>query len=227
MSYERENKYFHLSKLKQRIFRFKLSLTALVVILISVLLPLFVSVYLWPIVPILCSIVLSVIAPFFDVPAMVKAGKLHYHSAMFLSEPKRKGIIKIHGGTLFDYYFNIDRKLGGSQRTAFVLSAFLTGLLDLVQQETDETKLVGTSYFLNERTAKKIGFTKVRTDNLQGLISYFNYFNLMFSNYLIKGRLTFPSMRSIGTYSARVSEIRKNKSYILGLREKLENTASA
>jgi hypothetical protein len=48
----------------------------------------------------------------------------------------------------------------------------------------------------------------------------------MFSNYLVKGRLTFPSMRSIGTYSARVSEIRKNKSYITDLLEKLDSTVA-
>ena len=47
-------------------------------------------------------LVISIIAPFFDIPSLKKSGKLIYHSPLFLTERKKNGVIKIHGGTLFD-----------------------------------------------------------------------------------------------------------------------------
>jgi len=52
-----------------------------------------------------------------------------YYSPLFLSEKPKNGRIKIHGGTLFDYYFVIDRKWNGKQRTNFIIQQYLEGLL--------------------------------------------------------------------------------------------------
>ena len=41
-------------------------------------------------------------------------------------------MIKIHGGTLFDYVFVIDQKMNGKQRTNFIIQQYLEGLLNLI-----------------------------------------------------------------------------------------------
>jgi hypothetical protein len=33
-----------------------------------------------------------------------------YYSPLFITEKPKDGLIKIHGGTLFDYYFVIEKK---------------------------------------------------------------------------------------------------------------------
>src|SRR5690606_19696192 len=62
------------------------------------------------------AITLSIIAPFFDTPSLRKSGNLIYHSPLFISEKPKNGVVKIHGGTLFDYVFVIDRNMNGKQR---------------------------------------------------------------------------------------------------------------
>ncbi|WP_051554531.1 hypothetical protein [Maribacter antarcticus] len=94
-----------------------------------------------------------------------------YYSSLFITEKEQKGIIKIHGGSLFDYVFVLDKTLSGKQRTNFILQKYLEGLLNLIDVcEKDGNTLVkikGTTYILNERTANKIGFNSIKTDIIQ------------------------------------------------------------
>jgi len=99
-------------------------------------------------------ITLSIIAPFFDTPSLAKRGELIYYSPLFLTEKEKNGVITIHGGTLFDYYYVIDRKLNGSQRTNLIIEGYLDGLLNLIEayegKVSNSIKIKGTSYIINE-----------------------------------------------------------------------------
>lgn len=174
------------------------------------------------------SLVLSLIAPFFDTPSLVKSGKLKYHSLLFLSEKPRKGVIKIHGGTLFDYYFVMDRKMKGKQRTVFILQQFLEGLLDLVEEQEKHQeaplKIQGTSYILSKRTAERIGFKIVKTDAIQRLILIFNYFNLMIMSSMAKGKWVFPKLKDTMTFEADLSDLVAQKAYIEQMNLKFQNS---
>lgn len=173
------------------------------------------------------SITLSIIAPFFDTPSGIKRGKLIYYSSLFLAEPEKKGEIKIHGGTLFDYVFVLDKKMSGNTRTRFILQKYLEGLLNLMadyeEKANKEIMITGTSYILNKRTANKLGFRLVTTDPVQKLILIYNYFNLLISNSIAKGKLSFPNINRIITVEASLDELCQNKTYITLFYERLKN----
>ena len=162
-------------------------------------------------------ITLSVIAPFFDTPSLKKKGSLIYYSSLFIAEKEKNGIIIVHGGTLFDYVFVIDKKLNGKQRTNFVLQKYLEGLLNLVETYEKEgdtsVKIRGTTYILNERTASKIGFRKVKTDTIQQGILIFNYVNILIANSIAKGKITFPKLTHIKTFECELKELIKRKEF--------------
>lgn len=76
-----------------------------------------------------------------------------YYSSLFVAEKEEKGIIEIHGGSLFDYVFAIDKTLSGKQRTNFVLHKYLEGILNLIdvceKDNNTSLKINGTTYILN------------------------------------------------------------------------------
>lgn len=121
---------------------------------------------------------MSIIAPFFDTPSLAKQGELIYYSPLFLTEKGKNGVITMHGGTLFDYYYVLDRTLNGTQRTKLIIKGYLDGLLNLIEEYEGKVpnliKIKGTSYIINERTANKIGLKKVKTSLLQSFILGFN-----------------------------------------------------
>lgn len=175
------------------------------------------------------SIVLSIVAPFFDTPSLKKSKKLIYHSLLFLSEKPKNGVIIIHGGTLFDYVFVLDKKMNGRQRTKFILQQYLQGLLNLIEQyefnnKNGNLKVRGTSYIINESTAERIGFRINKTDFIQKLIITFNYFNILISSSIAKDKLSFPNLNDTKTFEATLNDLVERKEYIRNLNNKLKST---
>lgn len=204
------------------------ALSALIVVLIALLISFITGIYLFVIFTI--GIVLSLAAPFFDVPSLKKSGGLVYYSSLFLAERPKNGVIKIHGGSLFDYVFVIDSKMNGKQRTNFILQQYMEGLLNLIETNesngSEDLKISGTSYIINDRTAQRIGFTVVQTDFLQKLILIYNYFNVSISYSIARGKLSFPKLSETKTFEASIKELAKQKNLIKSLNQKLKrNTA--
>jgi hypothetical protein len=170
---------------------------------------------------------LSVIAPFFDIPALKKQGKLMYYSTLFVTEKEEKGSIKIHGGSLFDYVFVIDKTLNGQQRTNFILQQYLEGILNLIavceKENNTDVKIKGTTYILNERTGHKIGLNSIKTDFIQKLILRFNYVNILISNSIAKRKISFPKLNAIKTFESTIEELIKRRAFIEELNERLKN----
>ena len=175
-------------------------------------------------------IMLSLIAPFFDVPALKKSGDLVYYSPLFLAEKQKKDKITIHGGTLFDYVFVIDRELNGRRRMNFILQQYLEGLDRLIdclhKENSGDLTIQGTSYILNERTAQKLGFQVVQTDFLQRCILIYNYFNLLVANSIAKGKWTFPKLGETKTFEAKLYDLIQRRELIKSLDEKLKQRYS-
>jgi hypothetical protein len=61
----------------------------------------------------------------------------------------------IHGGTLFDYYFTLDKNSSSRQKN-FILQQYLEGLPDNCGKKGQNLQIKATTYILNERTGKKI-----------------------------------------------------------------------
>jgi hypothetical protein len=218
-----EHKFYSKTEKEQKQVQFKIAGTAIFLNLILILLCFAIGL---PLLSFLCiSITLSIIAPFFDTPSLKKQGQLIYYSPLFLTEKEKNGVITIHGGTLFDYYYVIDRKLNGVQRTNLIIKGYLDGLLSLIEEyegkAPNSIKIKGTSYIINERTASKIGLKKVKTNFLQSLILSFSYFNLMSSYSLAKAKLSFPNLRNTHSFEGDLDALIEQKAYLLRLRKLL------
>ncbi len=216
------NRYFQLSNQEKKTFQVKLILLSLVFIILSGVLIATMSLKFSFLIVVVIALIISVVAPFFDVPTLVEKGKLTYHSLFLLAEEEKDRLIKIHGGTLFDYYFTFPEDMSGADRTKLVLLEFLKGLKHLIETTDDKVELQGTSYIINERTASKVGLETARVDAAQLLILGFNYLNLMISMSVVKRAVHFPNLSNVKTFRGSIAAVKARESYIDSLIEKLE-----
>ena len=217
------NRYFHLSDKEKRIFQLKLLLISFLSILsIGIFIILISPKLAFLSVIIIAIVILLPIAPFFDVPSSIEKGSLKYYSLFLLAEQEKNKIIKIHGGTLFDYYFVFQKEMTKQERTKIVLLEYLKGLRNLVENTNEDVKIQGTSYIINERTANKLGLKKVATNGIQILIIFFNYINIMLSISLVNKSIAFPDLSKIKTFEGKISDMKEKEVFINNLIEKLE-----
>ncbi|MBL4708229.1 MAG: hypothetical protein JKY48_07310 [Flavobacteriales bacterium] len=221
-----KHRFYNKTKREQNKIQLLIASVAILVILLSFLISWITRFYLIGVFTF--SIVLSIIAPFFDTPSLRKSGRLIYHSLLFLSERPKNGIIKIHGGSLFDYVFVIDQKMNGKQRSSFIIQQYLQGLLSLIEEHenngADNIIVNGTSYIINENTAQRIGFKLIKTNYLQKMILIYNYFNILISYSIAKAKLSFPKLNETKTFETSLNELVERKEYIRNLNEKLKST---
>lgn len=218
------NRYFQLSDKEKRKFQIKLLLSSLIATLSIGILLFLINPKLTFLIVIIIPIVISIIAPFFDVPSLIEKKKLRYYSLFLLAEQENDKTIKIHGGTLFDYYFVFQAQMTKQERTKIVLLEYLKGLRDLAKNIDEDVKIQGTSYIINERTANKLGLKKVAVNGLQNLILCFNYINLVLSMSLVKKTIVFPNLSKIQTFEGKIIDIKKRAVFINNLIEKLEKS---
>ena len=114
--------------------------------------------------------------------------------------------------------------MNGAQRTNFIIQQYLDGLLSFLEVHKNDThmKIRGTSYIINERTAKKIGFEIVETDFLQKALLTYNYFNILISNSIAKNKLSFPNLKKTKTFETDISRLIERKEYIEKLNQSLK-----
>ena len=199
----------------------------MIAIVISILIPIFfISFYfkIYFLAPISFWIVLSVIASFFDMPSMIKNGKLQYESSLLISEKEKDNQITIHGGTFFDYYFVLNKNDNRKNRRNFILLEYLNGILKLIESNHKKPNLeiIGTTYILNQRTANKIGFEVQKTNATQLIILILNYPNLVFTKSYANKKISFPNLRNIKTYKANIRELHENKRRMIKIRSTLQ-----
>ena len=220
------HKFYIKTKKEQNQIQFLIAFIALIVITASLFISWKTGIYIFGILTF--PITISIIAPFFDTPSLKNSGKLIYHSPLFLSERPNNGVIKIHGGTLFDYVFMIDPKMNGKQRTSFIIQQYLEGLLNFIEEnennKADNIIVRGTSYIIKDRTAQRIGFKIIKTDFIQKLILIYNYFNILISYSIAKGKLSFPKLKETKTFETKLNELIERKDFIRNLNEKLKST---
>ena len=170
------------------------------------------------------GVTLSVVAPFFDVPAMVRRGKLRYYAPFLLAEPVKDGVMTLHGGTLFDYYFTLAPAATGAQRRRRVVRGYLEGLLAILDDQPDPVVLRGTSYIIRQATAKRLGFRSVPTEGLRGLVLILNFLPLTVSLSYVRRTLTWPRLRRMSTFEATVGELRTHRAYLETVLRRLDRS---
>lgn len=221
-----QHNYYLKSRKEQNQIQIKIGLVALFFNLIVLALSILTGLHLLLLISI--TITLSIIAPFLDTPKLKKTGKLIYYSTLFIAEKEKNGEIIIHGGSLFDYVFVINKNLNGTQRTKFILQKYLEGILNLMEtcekNNNTSVKIKGTSYILNERTANKLGLKIIKTDYIQKLILTYNYVNILISNSIAKRKISFPKISNIRTFESELNELIERKEFIQELNSQLKKS---
>lgn len=220
--------FYQKTKKEQNRFIIKLVLSVLALNLICFYLAFISGLYIISIL-IFC-ISLSIIAPFVDTPSLKQQGKLIYHSLFFITEKAKNNVVTVHGGTLLDYYFVLGKYPNLKDKTTIILQQYVEGLLHFIETcETNGEKQLevkGTSYIINTRTAKKLGFKVASADGFQKMILLYNFFNLTISNSLAKGKLRFPKLKNTKTYHSDIKTLIDKKSYIKNLNTRLKASLS-
>ncbi|WP_339919775.1 hypothetical protein [uncultured Flavobacterium sp.] len=221
-----QHNYYLKSRKEQNQIQIKIGVVALFFNLIVLALSILSGLHLLLLISI--TITLSIIAPFLDTPKLKKNGKLIYYSTLFIAEKEKNGKIIIHGGSLFDYVFVINKNLNGTQRTKFILQKYLEGILNLMEtcekNNNTSVKIKGTSYILNERTANKLGLKIIKTDYIQKLILTYNYVNIVISNSIAKRKISFPKISNIRTFESELNELIERKEFIQELNNQLKKS---
>lgn len=168
-----------------------------------------------------------VFAQLFDVPNMIKAGKLIPLSPTLHVQQNKNASLELHAVNLFDVYWYHNAIKQSAQRKRKVLAWQLEGLLHLINQaknlnpEKKSYTLKGTSYFLNASTLRKIGFTVGSASPLKKGILAINFLPLMLTQYLITGKWAFPKLSQTVYFEANLSNFMQHEYWIRTLHNRL------
>jgi len=166
------------------------------------------------IILVLIQPVISIYAPFIDVPTGRKKGQIIYYSPLLLSSALKDKKIQLHGGTLFDYYYTLSLHKSESRNKKAILYSYMEGMLNMLDQldtKQDDIIIEANAYFINPHTAERIGFKKVRTKNFQKFIMLLNYLPITISYTIAMGKLSFPDIFSLKSYECRMGDLRRNR----------------
>lgn len=170
--------------------------------------------------------VISLFAPFIDVPMGRKKGHLIYYSPLLLASALRNGKIVLHGGTLFDYYFTLSVNKSERRNRKMVIYSYTEGMLNLLEtwdEQFNDVKLSATAYFISPKTAKRLGFREVDTNPFTKLIMLINYLPIMISYSIANEEVSFPNIFSLKSYESTIGELRSNKAHLFEMYEKLKS----
>lgn len=174
---------------------------------------------------ILIPLIVLNIAPFIDVPLGARKGRFVYHSACFLTEWSHDGRLVVHGGTLFDYWYAIDRDLSVKDRRRYVFKLYLEGLLNLIEhhaiKDNLDIKIIGTTYFINRKNLERFGFHIKPTSFLQLLLILVNYFNISLAMSYINRHPKLFTLDNLYTFEADINELLQKRKNIEDLHERL------
>jgi hypothetical protein len=92
-----------------------------------------------------------------------------------------------------------------------------------VERKGQNLQIKATTYILNERTGKKIGFNYKKTDFFQTLILIINYPNLLVTKSFANNVLSFPNLKKNKNIQTDINSLIK-KSNIEKLNTRLKET---
>ncbi len=158
-------------------------------------------------------------------------GFYKYYSKLLIGvNNKKKNLLILHNTTLLDYvflYFNY-RKQEKRITSKLVLSYFLKGLLEIINQVekniiSENTVIIGTSYFFNERNMNKLGFTIIKLKKYYYFKFIMSYLNIILKHLLIKHNYSFPNIFRIKTAVITANKLVENKSNIKKILFRIQN----
>lgn len=160
--------------------------------------------------------------PFFRIIGVYK-----YYSPMLLGYMANNLQIDLHSGGSFDYLFVMRQYKSGIETRNRLLIYHLEGLINLIQlienKSIPETvNIVGTSYFLNNRTLNKMGFEIENPSLFYRLNLFVNFIDLIWMYSLSQGKLLIPKIWNAKKASITGVKLIESKMRIEELHEKMK-----
>lgn len=177
---------------------------------------------------ILAIFIIVPLIQFLITPLFTSVNFYHYYSPMVVSFGNNKRLIDLHNGTSFDYLMEMSQVNPGIQWKSKMLYYYLEALLTIILQiENDSLPsnivIRGSSYFLRQRSAEKLGFKVNNASILEKLNIILNYIDLIWMYSLTNGKLTFPNLSTISTVRTTGANLMEKKQTIIELKNRLES----
>jgi hypothetical protein len=139
------------------------------------------------------------ITQFLYTPLFTLTGGYTYYSPMLLGYMVNEKQIDLHSGTSFDHLFVLRNCKPGIELRNRLLAYHLEGLLYLIsqienKQIPESVTIVGTSYFFNDRTLKKLGFQIEKASAFYRANLFLNFIDLFWMYSLSRGKISMPSL---------------------------------
>ena len=218
---DKPHRFYHWPTYAQWAF---IIITAIIVLLIFGII-IYLSILHLTLLPFLLFPLTTILISFVDTPFNKLTKKLYYYAPLFIVE-KKTGKYILHGGTFFDYLFVLGCRSRGIANRKIVLMDLLNGLLNLIdeieQEKSEKLTISGTSYFFNERTARRFGFDIQSPEVSQVILMMLNYLPITLSYSMIDGKLAFPKLNKIKKASISGPKLVNEKDKILRLIERLQ-----
>jgi len=164
--------------------------------------------------------------PFFKLIGVYK-----YYSPMLLGYMANHHQIDLHSGGSFDYLFVMRKYRAGIEIKTKLLMYHIEGLIKIIQliqnKSIPETvNIVGTSYFFNNRTLRKMGFEIVNPSLFYRLNLFINFIDLIWMYSLSQGKLSIPKIWNAKKASISGAKLVESKKVIDDLYEKMKRRTS-
>ncbi len=149
-----------------------------------------------------------------------------YYSPMVVAFGKTQTVLDLHNGTSYDYLLKMRGVRPGIMWKKRMLRYYLEALLEIIKEIesgelSEQATIRGSSYFISERTAQKLGFGTYGTSVAERINILLNYVDLLWMYSLSEGKLIFPSLTNIKTVRIKGHELVQQKGHIVQLHDYL------
>ena len=145
-------------------------------------------------------LLLPLLVPFFNfasVPLLRLVGYYKYLNPYVISTVQTDEDYDLHNVFTFDYFVNFKWSDRGAYARRILLGHYFLALLTIIdrienQQLSPHVKITGDSYFFNDRTAEKLGFTTSKASAFWVFNSVIQFLELTFLYSFSKGKWAVP-----------------------------------
>ena len=172
------------------------------------------------------------VGQFSSTPFFKLIGIYRYYSPMLLGYMANDRQIDLHSGGSFDYLFVMRKYKAGIELRNRLMMLHIEGLLNLIHLIENNSipqtvNIVGTSYFFNERTLRKMGFEIVNPSLFYRLNLFANFIDILWMYSLSQGKLSIPKLWNAKKASIMGTQLIESKKQIEELYNKMKLKATA
>jgi len=174
-------------------------------------------------------LIIPIVAPIFNfvsVPFFRLIGYYKYLNPFVLSTVQNNKKYDLHNVFTFDYLVNFRWADRGKKAQKMILAHYFKALLTIIEriesnQLSPDVKLVGHSYFFNDRTAQKLGFTISKASFFWVLNSVVQFVELSYLYSFSKGKWAMPKFWKVKRAEITGSDLVTKKEFLEKLVTKL------